>query len=191
MSKVCSTCKKEKELSEFGNNSRTKDGKSYKCHDCEIDYFREWRKNNPDNVRKNQSTTFQTRKDNGKVSAYWKQKRNNDPHWRLRRNLASRVWETVAGNVKSATTMKLVGCSVQDLRKHLESQFTEGMSWDNYGKNKAKQNNYPDWWDIDHKKACSKFDLSIPEQQAICFHFTNLQPLWHIDNIRKGGSNRE
>jgi hypothetical protein len=40
---------------------------------------------------------------------------------------------------------------------------------------------------VDHIKACTEFDLTDPAQQAICFHYTNLQPLWSVDNIRKGG----
>jgi len=50
------------------------------------------------------------------------------------------------------------------------------MTWSNYGKG----------WHIDHIKPCASFDLSNPEQQKICFHYTNLQPLWAIDNIKKG-----
>jgi HNH endonuclease. len=51
------------------------------------------------------------------------------------------------------------------------------MSWDNYGR---------DGWHIDHIRPCASFDLTDPEQQRQCFHYTNLQPLWAADNIRKG-----
>jgi hypothetical protein len=66
---------------------------------------------------------------------------------------------------------------VEQLRQHLEAQFTDGMSWDNYGR---------DGWHIDHIRPCASFDLTDPEQQRQCFHYTNLQPLWAADNIRKG-----
>ena len=69
----------------------------------------------------------------------------------------------------------LLGCTYQELLKHLESQFQDGMSWDNYGE-----------WHIDHIRPCASFDLLDPEQQAQCFHYTNLQPLWAEDNLRKG-----
>ncbi len=49
------------------------------------------------------------------------------------------------------------------------------MTWDNYGK-----------WQIDHKIPCASFDLTDPEQQKSCFHFSNLQPLWAKDNNSKG-----
>ena len=77
------------------------------------------------------------------------------------------------GNPKLETTMKLVGCSIDKLKQHLEKQFKKRMSWDNYGLG---------GWEIDHIKPCAKFDLSKPEEQRKCFHYTNLQPLWAIDN---------
>lgn len=71
----------------------------------------------------------------------------------------------------------LLGCSSQQLREHLERQFLPGMTWDNYGKH---------GWHVDHVRPCASFDLTDPEQQHQCFHYTNLQPLWAADNIRKG-----
>ena len=70
--------------------------------------------------------------------------------------------------------MKLVGCNSKELKEHLESQFIEGMNWNNYGE-----------WHVDHIKPCAAFDLSDPIQQKECFNYTNLQPLWAKDNIRK------
>jgi hypothetical protein len=72
-------------------------------------------------------------------------------------------------------THEYIGCSIAELREHLQKQFTARMSWDNYGA-----------WHIDHKRPCASFDLSKREEQLACFHFTNLQPLWAADNISKG-----
>ena len=71
--------------------------------------------------------------------------------------------------------MKLVGCTTKQLAEHLERQFKEGMSWDNYGE-----------WHVDHIRPCASFDLSDEGQQKECFHWRNLQPLWGIENIKKG-----
>ena len=71
-------------------------------------------------------------------------------------------------------TMEYVGCSIEALRTHLENQFTEGMTWDNPGE-----------WHIDHIKPCASFNLDIEEERHACFHYTNLQPLWGPDNLRK------
>lgn len=68
-----------------------------------------------------------------------------------------------------------IGCSILDLKNHLQSKFKLGMSWKNYGK-----------WHVDHIRPCSSFDLSNKKDQQMCFHYKNLQPLWAIDNIQKG-----
>jgi hypothetical protein len=77
---------------------------------------------------------------------------------------------------KACTTKRLIGCTTKELRNHLEAQFIDDMSWDNYGYY---------GWHIDHIIPCACFDLSDPEQQRQCFHYTNLQPLWAEDNLRK------
>ena len=107
---------------------------------------------------------------------YKRRRRNEDSLYallsRLRNRLASAMLASAAK--KSASTIKLVGCSPEHLFKHIESQFFPGMSWENRSQ-----------WHIDHIVPVSKFDLSDPEQQAAAFHYTNLQPLWAKDNHRK------
>ena len=76
---------------------------------------------------------------------------------------------------KTGNTMKLTGCSKEELLTFLEAEFENGMTWDNYGE-----------WHIDHIRPCASFNLEDPEEQKKCFHWTNLQPLWAGDNIRKG-----
>ena len=60
------------------------------------------------------------------------------------------------------------------MKQYLESLFTEGMTWDNYGE-----------WHVDHIIPCDFFDLDIYSERKFCFHYTNLQPLWAYDNISK------
>ena len=69
-----------------------------------------------------------------------------------------------------------MGCTTDELVAHLEKQFTPGMTWDNWAYR---------GWHIDHIRPCASFDLADPEQQRECFHYTNLQPLWAVDNMRK------
>jgi len=78
---------------------------------------------------------------------------------------------------KDKSPIELIGCSISDLKFYLESQFKDGMSWENHGIK---------GWHIDHIKPCSSFDLTDIEQQKQCFHYTNLQPLWWKDNLLKG-----
>jgi len=72
--------------------------------------------------------------------------------------------------------MKLVGCSIDQLKQHIEKQFKKGMSWDNWGIY---------GWHIDHIKPCASFDLTKESEQKKCFHYTNLQPLWAKENLKK------
>jgi hypothetical protein len=97
----------------------------------------------------------------------------------IRKRLRNRIGMALSKNSKSGTTLMLLGCSIQDLKIYLESKFDVGMSWQNWGKGKDK-------WNLDHIIPCALFDLSKPGHQQRCFHFSNYQPLWEIDNIRKG-----
>lgn len=99
----------------------------------------------------------------------------------IKASLRVRLWKFTHGGWKSAPTMKLVGCSEIKLKRHIESKFADGMSWDNYG---TKVYN---GWELDHIIPCTAFNLLAPEDQRRCFHYSNLQPLWKSDNIRKGG----
>ena len=78
---------------------------------------------------------------------------------------------------KADKNRELLGCSYGKLREHLESQFTEGMTWENMGRG---------GWHIDHIIPCAFFDLSKPSHQKVCFNWQNLQPLWESDNCAKG-----
>jgi hypothetical protein len=104
-----------------------------------------------------------------------KERRATDPKYKITRNLRARVYKAVVGLAKSDTTLNLLGCDIEHLKAHLELRFQDGMSWENYGN-----------WHIDHVTPCASFDLSNTEEQEECFHYTNLQPLWAEDNLKKG-----
>jgi len=72
--------------------------------------------------------------------------------------------------------MGLIGCSALELRRHIETLWLDGMSWDNYGLH---------GWHVDHIIPCAVFELADPVEQKQCFHHTNLQPLWAEDNLAK------
>jgi hypothetical protein len=94
-----------------------------------------------------------------------------DINYKIRCNLATRIWYALKDICKSKSTEKLLGCNIDFLREHLQKQFKPGMSWSNYGK-----------WHIDHIKPCASFNLNKPNEQKKCFHYKNLQPLWAKDN---------
>jgi len=85
------------------------------------------------------------------------------------------VGRHLRGRLRSSRTEDLLGCSFTFLRFWLESKFLPNMSWENYGD-----------WHVDHIRPLASFDLTDPKQQALAFHFLNLQPLWAKDNLSKG-----
>lgn len=105
--------------------------------------------------------------------------RLKDPKKRLAARMRTRVFNAIKRldnrGLKSAPTAVLIGCSIEKLREHLESQFRDGMTWDNYGP----------VWHVDHIKPCAAFDLSRPDEQAKCFHYKNMQPLFAKENLKK------
>jgi hypothetical protein len=99
----------------------------------------------------------------------------SSPEGRLKRRVMSRIWSAMKRQTVNARgTFSAVGCSADELRAHIEKQFTPGMTWANYGE-----------WHVDHIRPCASFDLSDPEQFAACFNWSNLQPLWAAENLSK------
>ena len=141
-----------------------------------------WKKNNPERIRQ---TLKLWRKNNPEKKnflqrKYRKNRKERDPMFKVLSNLRTRIHEVLTAKyiVKEATTKKLTGCTLEYLKNYLEKKFKDGMSWDNYGQ-----------WHIDHIRPCASFNLLDPIEQKICFHYTNLQPLWAEDNLKK--SNKE
>ena len=111
-----------------------------------------------------------------KVKAHdiWRSK--NNINRKLSLLLRRRTLLALKDNSKSKNTMYLLGVeNIEFLWKHLELTFKPGMTRENHGK-----------WHVDHIRPCSSFDLSKPEEQAKCFHYSNIQPLWAEENLRKG-----
>ena len=133
--------------------------------------------NNKENIAKYKKKYYLNNKEYLlKIRSAWDiKRRKNNPNYKLRNNLRSRIWSVLKGIHKSTSTMKLLGCSIDELWNHLESKFKPWMTKENYG-----------LWHVDHIKPCASFDLTCPVQQLACFHYTNLQPLSATDNRRKG-----
>lgn len=105
-----------------------------------------------------------------------KERRNSTPQNKLKHNLRNRIRVVLNGTQKGGHLPELVGCSVDFLKQHLESQFKNGMSWSNYGSN---------GWVVDHYIPLDAFDLTDMTQQLAAFNWRNLNPLWLPDNSKK------
>jgi hypothetical protein len=182
--KKCTKCGQEKPATTefFTKHPACKFGVNSKCKDCErLRYVK-----NKDKIKEQNLKRKDQRSENfSKWSKANREKRNEyqrirrqQPEHAIRNNLASRMSQAVSRGFKSAKTESLIGCSFNELKSYLEKQFTEGMNWENYGLH---------GWHVDHIRPCCSFDLTDPEQQRECFHYTNLQPLWAEDNLSKGG----
>ena len=117
---------------------------------------------------------YRTSQQRARKTAYAMNKRRSDPQQWLRDMLRHRLWVALGSTDRRGRSQELTGTTAEEVRKHLEKQFQPGMTWDNRGQ-----------WHIDHIRPCASFDLTDPEQQKQCFHYTNLQPLWAEDNLRK------
>lgn len=108
---------------------------------------------------------------------YKTNKLKTDINYKITEYYRARVRLALKNNQKFGSTLDLIGCTIDTLKAYIQSLFKRDMSWNNYGK---------DGWHIDHIIPCSSFDLTNPEQQKKCFHYTNLQPLWWYENLEKG-----
>jgi hypothetical protein len=204
--KKCTICLKNKNLISLYKKKGGKLGLDARCKLCvsfyhkqhfqknkdtilqnRSNYMDEYRKNNKDHISEYNRNYYEKNKQklmNKKASPkyrelsrkYEKNKRQNNSSFRILGSLRSRLRIAIKNHKKNGTTKELIGCDIGYLKDYLEQKFVEGMTWDNYGKN---------GWHIDHIMPCSSFDLSNPEEQRKCFHYTNLQPLWAKDNISK------
>ena len=120
--------------------------------------YKKWRLENKEHIRNHERNKYQT-----------------DVNFKLRKICRNRIRKALKGETKSVGTMELIGCTIDELRRHIESKFEPWMTWKNHG-----------LWDIEHIKAMSRFDLSNPAQQRACCNWSNLQPMEHIANMKKG-----
>ena len=133
-----------------------------------------WREKNPDKVKAS------------------RKKHKNTPNGKLTNNLRGRlklVMQLKNAEFQHPSMTKMVGCNKKTLLTCLESQFYDGtdgtkMTWDNYGAGNG-------YWQVDHIKPCFSFDLNDAEEQKKCFHYTNLQPIWFEDHVKKTNKDRE
>jgi hypothetical protein len=136
---------------------------------------KKWSIVNPNKIKTIKQKYKQTHKK--ETNAYEKSKRNHDLLYKLKSNLRNRINYACKhlNTKKNKHTVELIGCSIQELKYHLEKQFSKDMSWNNYGKG---------GWDIDHIIPLAS--AKTKEEIFKLCHYTNLQPLWHLDNLRKG-----
>lgn len=186
--KICSKCKIEKGVCEFYNNKSRFDGKRNECKVCSNIQSTLYNQKNKKKVNKikqkyvenNKEKVKQSKKDwfnkNPHYKNEWTVKNyNNDSLFRLVQivRARTRLFFKSKNTKKKNSTFDIIGCSPEFLKEHIEKQFTEGMSWDLLGSHIH----------IDHIIPLSSAKTE-EEIYKLC-HYTNLQPLWANDNLRK------
>lgn len=194
--KKCIKCNVEKELIEFSKNrNSTLNTCKICCKEYNKDYllnnknyFKDYKLNNKEKIK--ESNKEYRLKNIKKLSEYGKTYRNinavainerikkrrlTNPLFKLTCNIRTNIGNAIKrqGYTKKSKTYEILGCSFEEFRQHLEKQFTEGMNWSNQGQ-----------WHMDHIYPVS---LAKDEEELIKLnHYTNFQPLWAIDNLKKG-----
>jgi hypothetical protein len=159
--KYCNQCDKWKLENYYSKLLRASDNLNIYCKGCEKIKRKKLWDTNGDKYRESQNKRLKWRRD-------------NDIYYHLKEIFRSRMNHAIKGKTKSNKTMKLIGCNSIYLKEYLETQFREGMNWENYGE-----------WQVDHIVPISFFNLMIPKQQQKAFHYTNCQPLWRVENAFK------
>ena len=211
--KKCTTCNLKKELNEFHKKRDTKDGFNQSCKFCRKKHGKEYRKNNKDKIKQYRKKYYQINKDHykeyynlneDKIKEYFKkyyqinkdhykesqkeyvqinkdrrnkylrEKRKVDPLYKMKCNLRSRTKIIFKSNgyTKDTKTQEMLGVDWEVCKANIERQFTKGMSWENQGD-----------WHIDHIIPLASANTE-QELKKLC-HYSNLQPLWAVDNIIK------
>lgn len=176
--KYCYGCKNILDEKYFGKLKCSKDGLNTKCKKCNSKRSLKYQNENDKERAK------KYREENGeKIRALYrrwlKEKRTTNPTYAFLLRIRSRLyWYFKNNNMNykiNKDDMEMIGCSPTDLKLHLENQFVDGMSWENYGHK---------GWHIDHIIPLSS--AKTVKEVLTLNHYTNLQPLWATDNHKKG-----
>ena len=167
----------------YENNKEKKKKKSKKYYEKNREKintrYRE-RYKNDENFRKGQK--LYRIKNREKINKLSRERYKKNP---IKGILSSRLFSALKKKkaFKNKRTLDYVNCSVELVHNHIESQFGDsGMNWDNMGREDGEGGR---GWEIDHRRPCASFDLNDEEQKYMCFHWTNLQPMWGLENNKK------
>jgi hypothetical protein len=143
------------------------------------------KKNNPETMKKKAQRNREMTRSNPRrlelrrstIKLYMRERRKSDPIFKLASNVRTRIgtFLKVRNMRKTNGTFKMVGCTPEFLKKYLEKQFKPGMTWENHS---------IDGWHIDHKDPLD-LAMTLKDVEELC-HYTNLQPMWATENLKKG-----
>lgn len=203
--KVCKVCSIKKPREDYHDNEALVDGKCSWCKTCESEKNRLYTLENPDVVKEQKKRWAKANPEKvqgyrrkhqeavNELNAAWKEanpdkvreynreymkrKRRTDNQYKLAMNIRGRVRSALKKGRKWASTEKLLGCSWAEFEAYYGSLFTDGMTWEKVRSGEVH---------MDHIMPCCLFDLTKVEEQFKCFHYSNLRPMWPVENKKKG-----
>lgn len=191
--KICNECHIEKKRSHFNKDYAVTNGLRSRCKDCQAIQNAKYRKIQDKHLKKIYMKEYAI-KNRDAINERERNYRKQNPEkirarareenrkkflkleYKLAHNLRSRLNTALKRSYKKGSAVGLLGSSIEELKKYLESKFDKNMSWANWGVH---------GWHIDHIKPLSSFDLQNLEDLKKACHYTNLQPLWASDNLKK------
>ena len=204
MSKICSKCQEAKDYSEFSKRKASKDGLAPICKICKRYRNKKYNEENREvinsknrkyysknkegikgkkrvyNEENRESINYKNKKysaaNRDKINSRNRRRKGTDSQYKMVCAIRNRFSHAIKGKSKSGSALKLLGCTIPEFLTYFETLFEPGMSWENHGK-----------WHIDHIIPLCSFNLENREEALVACNFTNLQPLWAEDNLKKGG----
>lgn len=159
----CKSCYGASRSNYYKANKDTVDGRNKRYYEKNKEsiclYKSAWQKENSEKRRLRLNERYKT-----------------EPNFRIAVLLRTRMLNALRNAQKFGAALDILGCSVEYFKEYIASKFKGNMTWENRGK----------VWHLDHIKPCAKFNLSDESQQRICFHYTNMQPLFVAENLVKG-----
>jgi hypothetical protein len=185
--KRCTKCSKIKSFNFFVPQKAGYMGVKAQCKECDTEYDKQFQSKT--NTRSERDKTDKAKQYRKKYVAenldWWRKyereyrynRRREDMFFKIKGNLSGRLSDLINKRNLSTNTLELIGCDRETFLSYIEKQFTEGMTWENYGLK---------GWHVDHILPLSLFDLTVEDEVRKACHYTNLQPLWWQDNLEKG-----
>lgn len=173
---MCGRCGQTLPRENFYKCESNATGCSSWCKECDLSTHKDYYQKNRERLLENDKL-YRTENKNS-LSQYASERRRSNNDIRLKQNLRSRIRHAIVKRGHSALAIEYLGCDIDTAVTHIESLFSDNMSWGNYGSGKDK-------WNIDHIAPISSFDLEDTQHLLLACHYLNLQPMWYLDNIRK------
>lgn len=203
--KLCRKCGVVKDIELFAKRKNRNNCPESYCIECQSNRSKKYYYNNIEECKKrstrylkktgygkeyliknraklNEKAKVWIKSNRGKINKYQKERYYSDANYNITKKIRVRFYKAVERGSKKSSVVGLLGCSISYFKIYLESKFVDGMTWELFFKGQIH---------VDHKVPLDAFDLTDIEQQKIAWHYSNLQPLWWYDNLKKGSKYEE